>query len=270
MIGAWCFVDHYGPEDIAGQPGMRVPPHPHTGLQTVSWLFDGEILHRDGLGSLQRIRPGELNLMTAGQGIAHSEESPPDHPPALHGVQLWVALPAADRATSPMFEHHAGLPVVNDTGISATVLVGEFAGVRSPGTTFTPLVGVDVALEEASETRLPLESDFEYGAVVTTGRASIDGAGVVPGDLLYLGCGRSDLPVHTDGGARVLLLGGEPFDEEIVMWWNFIGRSHDEIVAFREDWASERRFAPVHGYDGGPLPAPPLPATRLRPRGRVR
>lgn len=138
MIGAWAFVDHYGPDDIADEPGMQVPPHPHMGLQTVSWLHEGEVLHRDSTGSLQTIRPRELGLMTSGRAISHSEESPRSHARYLHGAQLWVALPDAHRHTDPRFEHHADLPTVTAPGLSATVLLGALDGAASPGTTYTP------------------------------------------------------------------------------------------------------------------------------------
>ena len=146
MVGAWCFVDHYGPDEIVARPGMQVPPHPHIGLQTVSWILQGEVHHRDSLGSDRVIHSGDLGLMTAGAGIAHSEVSPENHGPMLHGAQLWVALPDADRAVAPAFEHHAGLPVLTTPGLRATVLLGEVDGARSPGRTYTAIVGVDVEI----------------------------------------------------------------------------------------------------------------------------
>ena len=269
MVGAWCFVDHYGPEDITRGPGMQVPPHPHTGLQTVSWLLDGEILHRDSLGSLQPVRPGQLNLMTSGHGIAHSEESPPERPPQLHGLQLWIALPDQDRAGPARFEHHADLPVLQDGPLTVTVIVGELAGARSPAQVHNPLFGADVAVDAGTDTRIPLEPEFEYAALVVTGAASLDGATGTREALVYLGRGRSDLSVRASEPSRLFLFGGKPFEEQLVMWWNFIGRSHEDIVQAREDWMSgSGRFGEVHGYAGDPLPAPPLPGTRLRARGR--
>jgi len=268
MIGAWCFVDQYGPDDIAGAPGMRVPPHPHTGLQTVTWLVEGEVLHRDTLGTEQLIRAGQLNLMTAGRAIAHSEESPRDHGPILHGAQLWVALPDGARWVDPRFEHHAELPVLTDTGAAVTVLMGELGGVTSPARTYSPLVGAQANLDAGADLRLPLQPEFEYAALTLSGSVEVDDVSLAPGTLLYLGCSRSDLALRAQQPGRILLLGGEPFDEQIVMWWNFIGRSHDEIVEAREDWMAGRGFGTVHGYDGDPLPAPPMPTTRLRPRGR--
>jgi quercetin 2,3-dioxygenase len=270
MIGAWCFVDQYGPEPVADSGGMRVPPHPHTGLQTVSWLVAGEVLHRDTVGSLQLIRPGQLNLMTAGRAIAHSEETPPDHTPELHGVQLWVALPDGHRHVAPHFEHHADLPVVGGPGWTATVIMGALGDSASPARTFSPLIGAEVVLDPGAAATLPLRPGFEHGALVLSGSAVVDGVPLAPGTLLYLGTGRSGLPVGGDGPTRLLLIGGEPFDEQIVMWWNFVGRSHEEIVRFREDWAEGRGFGQVHGYAGEPLPAPALPTAPLKPRGRQR
>ena len=276
LVGAWCFIDHYGPDDITGQPGMQVPPHPHVGLQTVSWLLDGSVHHRDSLGSDVTIQPGQLGLMTAGRAIAHSEQSPAAHPSQLHGAQLWVALPDSDRHMAPAFEHHTALPVLTDRGLRATVLLGELAGATSPGTVHTPLVGVDLALDAGSDVRLPLEPDFEYallapsgvGTVVAgdqgigTGGVAVAGAEVADvavgvGELLYLGTGRTELRVRAERATRLLLLGGEPFDEQLVMWWNFVARSPEEMVEARQAWEGESdRFGPVESRLGR-IPAPP-------------
>lgn len=194
MVGAWAFVDHYGPDDIVGEPGMQVPPHPHMGLQTVSWLHEGEVLHRDSTGSLQAIGPRELGLMTSGRAISHSEESPRPHARFLHGAQLWVALPDAHRHVEPHFQHHAELPRVTSPGLTATVILGELDGAASPGTTYSPLVGADLALASGTETRLPLEPDFEYAVLAMSGEVHVDGVPVLPGSMLYLGCGRTGLP----------------------------------------------------------------------------
>ncbi|MGX1885121.1 pirin family protein [Streptomyces sp. NPDC055287] len=270
MIGAWCFVDHYGPDDIADEAGMQVAPHPHFGLQTVSWLHEGEVLHRDSLGSLQTIRPRELGLMTSGRAISHSEESPKPHARLLHGAQLWVALPEGHRDIEPHFQHHADLPAVTAPGLTATVILGSLDGAASPGTTYTPLVGADLALARGTETRLPLDPDFEYAVLSMSGEAHVDGVPVFPGSMLYLGCGRTELPLRAESDAGLMLLGGEPFAEELVMWWNFVGRSHEEIEQARADWMEGTRFGEVHGYAGDRLPAPALPPVVLKPRGRVR
>lgn len=194
MVGAWCFVDHYGPDDIADEPGMQVPPHPHMGLQTVSWLHEGEVLHRDSTGSLQTIQPRELGLMTSGRAISHSEESPKSHARLLHGAQLWVALPDSHRHTDPSFEHHAELPLVTAPGLRATLILGSVDGTTSPGTTYTPIVGADLALASGTDVRLPLEPDFEYAVLSMSGEAHVDGVPLLPGSMLYLGCGRTELP----------------------------------------------------------------------------
>ncbi|MFF2955863.1 pirin family protein [Kitasatospora sp. NPDC057965] len=270
MVGAWCFVDHYGPDDIADEPGMQVPPHPHMGLQTVSWLHAGEVLHRDSLGSLQTVRPRELGLMTSGRAISHSEESPRPHARYLHGAQLWVALPDAHRHREPAFEHHPDLPTVTAPGLSATVILGTLDGATSPGTTHTPLVGADLTLTAGTDLRLPLDPDFEYAVLTMSGTVDVDTVRLDPGAMLYLGTGRRTLPLHATTDATFLLLGGEPFAEKLVMWWNFIGRSGDEIVQARNDWEKGIRFGEVHGYDGARLRAPELPEIPLRARGRVR
>jgi len=267
MVGAWCFADHFGPEDVGSGPGMQVPPHPHTGLQTVTWLLDGEVLHRDSLGSLQTIVPGQLNLMTSGHGIAHSEESPPGHPPGMHGLQLWVALPKDARAGAARFEHHATMPVLREEGATITVVVGELGDLRSPARVHTPLFGADIAL--AGEVTLPLRPDFEYAAITLTGTALVDGTPLEPGALLYLGSGHEKLTLGAEDPARLFLLGGAPFEEPLVMWWNFVARSHEEIVAAREEWmAASARYGEVRGYAGDRLPAPTMPTTRLKSRDR--
>lgn len=267
-VGAWCFLDHYGPDDVSVGRGMQVPPHPHIGLQTASWLFEGLVLHRDSLGSRQLIRPGELNLMTAGRGIAHSEESPAGRPAVLHGLQLWIALPQPDRFTEPRFAHHADLPVVRGDGARVTVIVGEYRGERSPAEVFTPLAGFEVAVPGGGEFVLPVREDFEYGVVAADGSAVVAGALIAPGLLAHLPPGLSEIRFSPAGGrrhARFFVLGGAPFGERLVMWWNFVARTGEEIAQAREDWA-DGRFDEVRGYPGDPLPAPPLPPFPLKPR----
>jgi quercetin 2,3-dioxygenase len=269
LVGPWCFVDHYGPDDIADGTGMAVPPHPHIGLQTVSWLLDGEVHHRDSMGSDQLIRPGQLGLMTAGRAIAHAEYSPQVHPRWLHGVQLWVALPDAARHIDPAWEHHPLLPALHDGGMVATVIMGELAGATSPGRTHSPMVGVDMSLAAGAMSSLPLEPEFEYAVLAMAGAATVDGVNLAPGSMLYLGSGRRELRVGADVAARVLVLGGEPFAEQIVMWWNFLARTGEEIAVAREQWATGDEFGVVAGA-GDRLTAPILPPGTLKPGGSVR
>ncbi len=272
MVGAWAFVDHYGPDDIADSPGMQVPPHPHMGLQTVSWLREGSVHHRDSTGVSQVIGAKELGLMTSGRGIAHSEQTPREHARFLHGAQLWVALPGEYRAVAPGFEHHRVLPRVTGPGVDATVILGALDGAHSGGTTYSPLMGADVTMREGASARLPMERDFEYAALTMSGECEVDGVRLQPGSMLYLGCGRRELPLRAVSDSTLILLGGEPFEEKIVMWWNFTGRSSEDITTARGRWnsADGGPFGAVHGYDGDRLRAPDLPPVALKPRGRVR
>lgn len=271
LIGPWCFVDHYGPDPVATVGGMSVPPHPHTGLQTVSWLFQGEIEHRDSVGSHTMVRPGELNLMTAGRGIQHSEVST-SSTTVLHGAQLWVALPEASRAIAPFFEHH--VPAAVALGDAALrVFLGELAGVTSNATAFSPIVGAQLDLPAGASIELPVEAAFEHGLLLDQGSVAIDGLDLPLRHLFFREAGATSIRLFAgDEGARLLLIGGAPFGESIVMWWNFIGRSHDEIVRFRAEWqadviARENLEGPFGWIgDGSALPAPELPAVRLKPR----
>jgi quercetin 2,3-dioxygenase len=257
-VGAWCFLDSFGPHEAE----MRVLPHPHTGLQTVTWPLAGEIHHRDSLGSDVVVRPGQLNLMTAGHGVSHSELSLSAGP--LHGLQLWVALPEERAAMAPDFEQHVSLPVYAGAGVAATVLMGAVGDVTSPATAHTPIVGADLVL--TGDAVLPLRPDHEH-AVLAVDPVAVAGVTVPPGHLLYLGTGRTEL--RLTGQGRAFLLGGEPFPDELVMWWNFVGRTHEEIVTARAAWqAAEPRFGTVDGHDGARIPAPDLPGVRLAPRKR--
>ena len=265
MIGAWCFIDHYGPTSTP----MDVPPHPHTGLQTVSWLFGGEVEHRDSAGVYARVRPGELNLMTAGAGICHSEVSL-ESTSTLHGAQLWVALPDSDRNTGRDFAHYVPAPI-SLPGAVARVFLGELAGSTSPVQVFTPLVGAQIDLDAHARLDLDVPPASEHGVLCDSGAVDFGGVTLAEGDLGYQTPGAPTLRLRNMGDrpARVLLLGGTPFTEELVMWWNFVGRSHEDIVDCRRLWEDrDERFGAVHGYRGpiARLPAPPLPATRLRPR----
>ncbi|HEY5980556.1 MAG TPA: pirin family protein [Microlunatus sp.] len=275
MIGAWCFLDHYGPEDVSDAPGMQVPAHPHTGLQTVSWLVEGEVEHRDSLGTRAMVTPGTLNIMTAGHGIVHSEMSRADKPPTLHGLQLWVALPDAVRDSAPRFDRYVDLPIIDRPGVRGQVLIGELDGVASPAISFSPLVGADLTLEPGVTVDLATDPRHEHGVFVVSGEVAAGGDTATTDQLVYLGTGRELVRIAAGGaGARVLLLGGEPFPEEIVMWWNFIGRTHQEVAAFREQWDQRRsdpgsaRFPPVIARDERVMEAPAMPTVPLKPRPR--
>ncbi len=289
-IGAWCFIDHYGPNRVrpllAGgdsvslgtddgtkpaHEGMFVAPHPHTGLQTVTWLFSGEVEHRDSVGSHQLITPGSVNLMTAGRGIQHSEVSA-TFDGWLHGVQLWVVLPDAHRHQLPFFEHFTA-PRVTLGNAEVTVFVGSLGDIAAPPTTFSDLVGAELNMPAHTTIEVPYRSDFEYGILIDRGHASVNDEDVPPHHLAYVEPGAGNLTITAHEPTRLLLLGGVPFDESIVMWWNFIARSHDEIVAMREAWqgdvidgtTGEGIFGQM-SFDGPSIPAPEMPGVRLKSR----
>ncbi len=286
LIGAWCFLDHYGPDDVAGTGGMRVPRHPHTGLATVSWLFTGTIEHRDSAGHHAIVRPGEVNLMTAGRGISHSEFSTPETT-VLHGVQLWLALPDASRHVPPAFEHHRPEPVHVD-GAEIRVFLGTLAGSTSPVHTHSRVVGAELLLEPGARVALSVSRYAEHGILVDSGELRVDDQPVVAHHLAYLPTGQDGLVLEAGPEpVRAVLIGGEPLAEQIVMWWNFVGRSHEEVVAYRAAWQEEigaepggrpegdqypdgtpyPRFGTFPAGTPDPLPAPPLPQVRMRPRG---
>ena len=271
LIGAWCFLDHYGPDEVEGSGGMLVPPHPHTGLQTVSWLFTGEIEHRDSAGHHATVRPGELNLMTAGRGISHSEYSTPGTT-TLHGAQLWLALPDGDRQVDPTFEHFAPEPV-HGRGWEARVFIGSLLGSTSPVTTYTPLLGVELVLAEGVTLSIPVDPSYELGVLVDHGSLTVGGEPLAAHELGLLVTGADALELTAHEKTRLLLLGGPPFGERIVMWWNYIGRDHDEVVAYRADWEAlletgkNDRFRLPQDDPRDPLHSPPLPNARMVRRG---
>jgi len=270
FVGAWCFVDHYGPDPVAQTGGMDVPPHPHAGLQTVTWLFQGEVEHHDSGGAHAIVRPGEVDLMTAGFGIAHSEVSTAGTP-VLHGVQLWVVLPEADRGLPRELQHHASAQVSPVPGVRLRVFVGGLAGQASPVRTQTPLLGAEVLISAGTTWTVDVPAGHEHAVLVDEGVVRFDGTALRAGELGVRDAGPSTLELVAESDARLVLLGGEPYDEQIVMWWNFIGRDHDDVVAQCEAWqAGSSRFGDVPGYPGKltRLPAPTLPHSTLRARTR--
>lgn len=341
MIGAWCFADAYGPVRTGDGPGMAVPPHPHTGLQTVSWVLSGEIEHRDSVGGHLIVRPGGVAIMTAGRGISHSEYALEGEAPVLHGAQLWIALPAGARDGEPSFEGVVASPtrtvragagtsagggasagvgvdrsapnaaagaaiegaavggptagdasagdaaagpgvvaVVGDAGatLDVSTFIGSFDGMDAGTSVHTPLVGVGLRADAPLEAGLALDESFEHGVLALTPGIAVDDEAVPVGGIAYLPPGTGTPVLTTTGAADAVLIGGVPFEDEIVMFWNFVAPSHDAIVEAREAWQRERdqapdaaprpRFGVVAGDPNGTLPAPELPTVRLRPRGR--
>ena len=264
MVGAWCFLDHAGPVPYDTQAPMRVGPHPHIGLQTFTWMIEGSVVHRDSLGNEQLITPGQVNLMTAGRGIAHAEDSAPGEPGRLHAMQLWIALPDAQRHCAPDFRNYPQLPLLERGGFSVRVLAGSALGSTSPVAVYSPLMAADLAAPAAGRIVLPLEPTFEHAVLVSSGEAEIEGASLAPGTLLYLGTGRAQLDVGSRAEARLLLLGGEPFREDILMWWNFVARQADEMEAATRDWNNGGRFGAVVGSPSPPLSAPDIAGLHLR------
>jgi redox-sensitive bicupin YhaK (pirin superfamily) len=260
-VGSWCFLDRFRSPDQT----LDVAPHPHIGLQTVTWLNRGALLHQDSLGNEQRIEPGELNLMTSARGIAHAEVSV-DPRAGLEGLQLWIALPEGARGDAAAFEHHAELPVARFGRIEGRVLIGELDGRRSPATIFSEAVGAELTATESGEARVPLDPWFEHAVLLLEGDARLGGVTIPANTLLYLGEGREHIDLAASRGARLFLLGGIPFAEPILMWWNFVARTAEEIARAREDW-EQGRFGPVRGYAGEPIPAPPLALRLTTPPG---
>jgi redox-sensitive bicupin YhaK (pirin superfamily) len=254
-VGAWCFVDHMGPVEVTREHGVDVAPHPHIGLQTVTWLIAGEVLHRDSLGTEQVISPGQLNLMTAGRGVSHSEEATGGYAGEMQGLQLWVAQPAATRDGESAFEHHAELPRIELGDGDGTVLVGELGGVASPARRDTDHVGVDLDLRGRAV--VPIRAEHEHALVVVDGAVDVDGHTVTPGQLAYLGLGRDECAFTARESSRALLIGGVPFPEPVLMWWNFVARTREEISAAYTSWAlGDDRYGRV---------ASPLPRTEVAP-----
>jgi len=242
---------------------MDVAPHPHIGLQTVTWLVDGEIVHDDSLEQEALLRPGGVNIMTSGRAIAHAERTPHDNTGRLNGVQLWTALPDRDRHRMPSFQHLVDVPRVEQSGGIVQVFSGALAGATSPAEHFSPLVGADLQVHARHELTIPLEPQHEHALLVLSGECTLEGQRLEDRVLYYLGTQRSEMCLRSSSGARLLLIGGVPFPETILMWWNFVARTPEEIRGARNDWEAHRTFGEVPAYTGARIPAPAL--VRLAP-----
>jgi redox-sensitive bicupin YhaK (pirin superfamily) len=258
MIGPWCFLDRFGPLTFADDKPMDVAPHPHTGLQTVTWLLEGEVLHDDSLGFEATAKPGGVNVMTSGRGIAHAEQTPRQHTGRLNGAQLWVALPDEYRNVEPSFDGIERVPLIESPGGHTQLFAGSMAGVTAQGRHFSELTGADIQIHPGLSLELELRPTFEYAVLVLDGDCSIEGEPLQARMLYYLGVHRSSVSFASRNGGRVMLIGGPPFPERILMWWNFVARTPEEIAQFRDDWEQRRRFGDVSSYQGSRLAAPEL------------
>ena len=303
MVGPWCFLDRFGPMTFTEGKPMDVAPHPHIGLQTVTWLLDDEIQHDDSLGCAAVTRPGGVSVMTAGGGVAHTEQTPPANTHVLDGVQLWVALPDSDRNGPASFSATPEVPVIESRASLVRVFSGTIGGVTSPAPHRSPILGADLEIHPGGTLEVPLEPSWEHAVQVLRGTVFLEGAqgrraaaptveehaearaatgsvvrvflgseALGSEQLHYLGPGRSSVVLSSTAGARVLLIGGPPFPETILMRWNFVARTAEEIAAAREDWQHHRRFGGVKAYSGARLEAPPLtrPAGLRAPGPRTR
>ncbi len=249
LVGPYVFFDHFGPFRFPAGQGIDVRPHPHIGLATVTYLFNGEIMHRDSLGCVQAIRPGAVNLMVAGRGIVHSERTPPERRQEgaeLHGIQLWLALPADQEATDPAFTHYPAddIPMVEGEGLRITVIMGEAFGVRSPVRTFSPTLYIEALFAEPGRLSLPASGN-ERAVYLVEGRAALGACPLEPGTMAVIRPA-AEVSIEAEGPARAMIIGGEPFAEKRTIWWNFVSTSRDRIEKAKRDWR-EGRFDPVPG-----------------------
>ncbi|MDD3798282.1 MAG: pirin family protein [Novosphingobium sp.] len=262
MVGPFIFVDQFGPNRLDPGKGMDVRPHPHINLATVTWLFEGAIDHRDSLGSFSTIRPGQVNLMTAGRGIVHSERSPAEERaagPHFYGMQTWLALPDGQEEIDPAFECRRDLPLVEDRCVSARIVMGELWGHRAPTTTYADTIYAEIVLGPSGT--LPIEAGADERAVMLVGgEAILDGE---PLDLYTLAMLKpgEEMILRSDKGGRIMLLGGEAFSTKRYVWWNFVSSSRERIQQAKEDW-TEGRFPKVPGDEKEWIPIPERPLTR--------
>lgn len=247
MIGPFIFFDHFGPTRLAPGGGVDVRPHPHIGLATVTYLFEGAFLHRDSLGTIQPIAPGDVNWMTAGRGIVHSERTPPEARPAgpaLHGIQTWVALPKTHEQTAPGFSHHRKLqlPRMTEAGIEMTLIAGSAFGATAPTPTFSPIFYLAVTMQPGTRLELPAEHE-ERGIYVVEGSVSVAGQPIAPQHLVAV-IHKKPVTIEAATSARVMLIGGARMDGDRFIWWNFVASSRELIEEAKAQW-QQQRFAPV-------------------------
>jgi len=267
MVGPFIFLDQMGPEILSAGQGLDVAPHPHIGLATVTYLFRGEILHRDSLGTKQIILPGEVNWMTAGAGIAHSERTPEQARAggaSIFGIQTWVALPVEAEEVAPTFFHHAAdeLPLIEGEGKNVRLIAGSAFGERSPVKIYSEMFYADAVLEKGARLSVPL-AHTERAVYIVEGEAEIspDGEKARAGQLLVLKPREEIVLTAAGTGARLLLLGGEPFDEPRHIWWNFVSSSRERIEQAKEDWKNQRfgsvpdetEYIPLPNYPSAPV-----------------
>jgi len=258
LVGPWCFLDRFGPMTFTDSKPMNVLPHPHIGLQTITWLLEGEVLHTDSIDSEAIVRPGGVNIMTAGNGIAHAEMTPQENSGQLNGVQLWTALPDEFRKIEPAFVGIQEVPIIDIHGGLVRLFAGTFDEIASPGIYYSELIGLDLEVHSEERIELELDPEFEHAVLVLDGHGRVEDQNLQQQILYYFSPGRSCLPIQTEKRTRLLLIGGIPFQEKILMWWNFVARKPEEVAKARADWEETDRFGVVRGNHKKRLSSPNL------------
>ncbi|KGQ52859.1 quercetin 2,3-dioxygenase [Gallibacterium anatis 10672-6] len=272
-VGAWCFLDHAGPATFSQEnKGMQVGLHPHTNLQTFTWMLEGEVWHQDSLGNRQLIRPKQVNLMTAGtgnqRGISHTEQTPVGVK-NLHAVQLWIALPM-NQEIEPNFEHYPQLPEWSDQGIDYILTIGSYQGRQAPTSQFSPLVGVDMRFQQAQAFEIERQDKFEYAILVINGTIKINGERYAKDEIAILSdcaAAQEELTLWAEQGTHIMLLGGEPLPHPTVIWWNFVADKVEDLEQAVNDWNNQHpRFGTIdlQGTELSRLTAPAIPARLKR------
>lgn len=272
-VGAWCFLDHAGPATFSQEnKGMQVGLHPHTNLQTFTWMLEGEVWHQDSLGNRQLIRPKQVNLMTAGtgnqRGISHTEQTPAGVK-NLHAVQLWIALPM-NQEIEPNFEHYPQLPEWSDQGIDYILTTGSYQGRQAPTSQFSPLVGVDMRFQQAQAFEIERQDKFEYAILVINGTIKINGERYAKDEIAILSdcaAAQEELTLWAEQGTHIMLLGGEPLPHPTVIWWNFVADKVEDLEQAVNDWNNQHpRFGTIdlQGTELSRLIAPAIPARLKR------